>query len=50
MTLVLSKQDVRDLVDMAALVDAVEGAMIEVSRGTRSTLTDFACSCPSDRR
>lgn len=34
MTLVLDKQDVLSLVDMAALVDAVEGALIEVSGGT----------------
>ena len=34
MTLVLGRQDVRALIDMPALVDAVEGAMIEVSRGT----------------
>lgn len=33
MAIVIDKQEVLDLVDMPALIDAVEGAMIEVSRG-----------------
>ena len=34
MVLVLSRQDVAGLIEMPALVDAVEGALIELSRGT----------------